>query len=170
MSAKTILDATCGARGIWFRESKRCEQAIYSDCRELEQVCSDGRVLKIQPDEINDFRYLPYADGAFKLVVFDPPHLLRAGPKSWLRAKYGVLNPAAWKDDIKGGLSECWRVLDEGGTLIFKWAETHVKISELRELFPVPPLFGTTAHSPHTLFIVFHKSISTPQSTPLKQS
>jgi len=158
MSTKTILDATCGSRMLWFPESKHCDQAIFSDCRVLEQVLCDGRVLKIQPDELNDFRYLPYADGAFSLVVFDPPHLLRAGAKSWLRAKYGVLDEANWRVDIKAGLHECWRVLAEGGTLIFKWAETHIKLSELRELFPAPPLFGTTGHSPHTLFIVFHKS------------
>jgi hypothetical protein len=31
------------------------------------------------------------------LVVFDPPHLKHAGPRSWLRAKYGVLGES-WRE------------------------------------------------------------------------
>ena len=46
------------------------------------------RLLRIEPDVPLDFRALPYADGAFKHVVFDPPHLVRAGPRSWPAAKY----------------------------------------------------------------------------------
>ena len=80
-------------------------------------------------------------DGAFKLVVFDPPHLTRAGRDSWLRAKYGLLTDD-WRDDLAKGFSECFRVLATDGVLIFKWNETQVKVSEILALTDQQPLFG----------------------------
>jgi len=50
---------------------------------------SGTRTLRIEPDVTLDFRALSYPDGAFKLVAFDHPHLVRDGPRSWLAAKYG---------------------------------------------------------------------------------
>ena len=88
-----------------------------------------------------DFRDLPYPDEAFKLVSFDPPHLVRAGPRSWLVAKYGKLGPD-WKADLRRGFAECFRVLDANGVLVFKWNETQVKVKEVLELTPEKPLFG----------------------------
>ena len=99
------------------------------------------RELRIEPDTQLDFRALPYCDGAFKLVAFDPPHLVRAGPRSWLAAKYGKLSDN-WRDDIRAGFDECFRVLDADGVLVFKWNETQVKVGEVLALAPVPPLFG----------------------------
>ncbi|ESK53842.1 hypothetical protein F990_03122 [Acinetobacter tjernbergiae DSM 14971 = CIP 107465] len=32
---------------------------------------------------------MPFNDGQFNLVVFDPPHLFKAGKKSWLALKQG---------------------------------------------------------------------------------
>ncbi|WP_296653039.1 class I SAM-dependent methyltransferase [Paraburkholderia sp.] len=102
----------------------------------------DGtRTLHIEPDVLMDFRDLPYPDGSFKLVSFDPPHLVRAGPKSWLAAKYGKLGED-WREDIRKGFAECFRVLAEHGTLVFKWNETQVKVAEVLALTPEKPLFG----------------------------
>jgi 23S rRNA G2069 N7-methylase RlmK/C1962 C5-methylase RlmI len=89
-----------------------------------------------------DFRDLPFADGAFKLVVFDPPHLKRAGAASWMRAKYGALDIDTWQDDIRKGFSECFRVLSADGVLIFKWNETQIKVREILALTEQKPLFG----------------------------
>ncbi|MEG0634855.1 MAG: hypothetical protein RR517_20190 [Pseudomonas sp.] len=47
---------------------------------------------------------------ASRMVVFDPPHLTRAGFDSWMRAKYGVLT-SDWREDIRRAsqsASECW--------------------------------------------------------------
>lgn len=104
-------------------------------------ILCDGRTLNIKPDLLMDFTDLPFPDGSFNLVVFDPPHLVRAGPKSWLGAKYGKLS-ATWQEDIRKGFSECLRVLDNDGTLVFKWNETQVKIGEVLKLSEHPPLFG----------------------------
>lgn len=72
---------------------------------------------------------------------FDPPHLVRAGPRSWLAAKYGKLSDN-WRDDLRQGFAECFRVLATDGVLVFKWNETQVKVAEVLALTPVQPLFG----------------------------
>lgn len=46
------------------------------------------RILEINPDIQADFTNLPFADKTFKLVVFDPPHLIKAGDNSWLVKKF----------------------------------------------------------------------------------
>lgn len=107
-----------------------------------------------------DFRDLPYADGAFKLVVFDPPHLVRAGPKSWLAAKYGKLS-ADWRDDIRKGFGECFRVLEPHGVLVFKWNETQIKVREILALTEYAPLFGhVSGKRAATHWLCFMKSAS----------
>jgi len=105
----------------------------------------DGRrVLSIKPDMEMDFRSLPFADETFALVVFDPPHLLRAGNKSWLAARYGRLG-THWRDDLGKGFDECFRVLKPEGMLIFKWSEVQVPVRDVLALTPQRPLFGHTS-------------------------
>lgn len=147
MIKPVILDVCCGTKMFW--RDRNSKDVIFGDCRkEVITVVDrshgnpDGvRVLTIDPDVLLDFRCLPYQDGSFKLVSFDPPHLRTAGKNSWLAAKYGKLGDN-WKDDIRKGFTECLRVLEVGGTLIFKWNETQVKIGEVIELAPQEPLFG----------------------------
>lgn len=118
----------------------------------------DGvRTLRIEPDVMLDFRALPFADGAFKLVAFDPPHLVRAGKRSWLAAKYGKLG-TDWRSDLRAGFAECFRVLDANGVLVFKWNETQVKLAEVLALTPNQPLFGNTSgRKAGTHWLVFMK-------------
>lgn len=142
-----ILDPCCGSRMMW--ADRNNPSVIFGDCRSETIVVTDRshgkkdgvRALKIEPDVMLDFRSLPYPDSTFKLVAFDPPHLVRAGQKSWLAAKYGKLSDT-WQDDIKKGFAECLRVLETGGILVFKWNETQVKIGEVIKLAPIEPLFG----------------------------
>lgn len=101
----------------------------------------DGRKLIIAPDIQMDFRCLPFVDGQFKFVVFDPPHLKNAGATGWVSKKYGILSDD-WQIDLIQGFSECFRVLEDYGVLIFKWNETQIKVSEILKLTLVPPLFG----------------------------
>lgn len=138
MTAK-VLDPCAGSRMMWF--DKQDQRALFGDIRDEEHLLCDGRVLKVEPDVLMDFRKLPFEDSTFRLVVFDPPHLTSAGADSWMRAKYGVLTDD-WKDDIRRGFAECFRVLEPEGVLIFKWAETQVKVSELLALTDEKPLFG----------------------------
>lgn len=151
--SKAILDACCGARMFWF--NKTDERAVFMDNRTLETRLCDGRKLTIKPDATGDFRNIPFSDNTFRMVVFDPPHLLRAGENSWLAKKYGKLNRETWREDLKKGFCECFRVLKEGGFLIFKWNEDQVKVSEIAKLFPVRPLFGQRGGKTH--WLVFMK-------------
>ena len=140
-----VLDACCGSRMFWF--DRQHPDALYIDNRseahELMDKSSKGgsRSLVIAPDMVADFTNLPFADNTFPLVVFDPPHLVRAGRTSWLAKKYGKLGER-WQDDIAKGFAECFRVLTGNGTLIFKWNENDIPVSQVLALTPEKPLFG----------------------------
>lgn len=137
---KPILDACCGPRMFWF--DKQNPNCLYIDKRELPPttVC-DGRTVSVKPDVIADFTNLPFEDESYYLVVFDPPHLVRAGDSSYMAVKYGKLG-ASWEEDLKKGFEECMRVLKPYGTLIFKWAETQVLVSKIINIIGQQPLFG----------------------------
>lgn len=134
-----VLDPCCGSRMFWF--NKENPEVTYGDIREEAHTLCDGRALEIAPDMNMDFRNMPFEDGKFSVVVFDPPHLIRAGARSWLRLKYGKLGEA-WQDDIQKGFAECFRVLKQDGVLIFKWNETQIPVSQLLALTDKKPLFG----------------------------
>lgn len=161
MPEKHILDACCGSRMFWF--DKQNANTTYMDLRELNTTLCDGRKLVIAPDIIGDFREMPFPDASFSLVVFDPPHLLNVGKNSWLRLKYGALSPSPlWKYDIKRGIDECMRVLKPAGTLVFKWSEAHIRMSELLDtIAPWKPLFGNKTGG-RALWLVFNKSRDCP--------
>lgn len=140
-----VLDACCGSRMFWFDRSDA--RAVFVDNRrethELADSSSRGgsRTLVIEPDMVADFTDLPFPDGRFSLVVFDPPHLVRNGPTGWLAKKYGKLGED-WREDIRRGFAECFRVLAPAGTLVFKWNEEDVPVSQVLALTPAKPLFG----------------------------
>ncbi len=155
---KPILDACCGSKMFWF--DKENENVVFMDNRELEDTLCDGRKLSIKPDVIADFRDIPYSDNTFKLVVFDPPHLIRAGKNSWLAKKYGVLGET-WPQDIKQGFDECMRVLDMYGVLVFKWNEEQIKLSKLLKVIGKKPLFGNRRSKTHWMvFMKFEEGIN----------
>jgi ubiquinone/menaquinone biosynthesis C-methylase UbiE len=148
-----VLDACCGSRMFWF--DKQNEDVIFMDKRELDTELCDGRKLVVKPDIIADFRNMPFEDESFYLVVFDPPHLLKVGDKSWLAKKYGKLNDT-WREDISKGFDECIRVLKTNGTLIFKWNEEQIPLKEVLKCFRHKPLFGNKRSKTH--WLVFMKN------------
>lgn len=150
----TCLDVCCGGRKFWF--DKDDSRALFLDNRTVETTLCDGRRFKVAPDMELDFRNLPFQDCTFPLVVFDPPHLTQAGNSSWLATKYGVLDHD-WRDDLRKGFSECFRVLMPLGTLIFKWCEEQVKLSEVLALTEEKPLFGNR-RGKTTIWVVFQKA------------
>ncbi|MDD5206487.1 MAG: class I SAM-dependent methyltransferase [Desulfobacterales bacterium] len=148
---------------MWF--DREHTEAVFGDKRREVLTVTDRshgreegtRMVNINPDVMFDFRVLPYKNNSFPLVVFDPPHLVRAGKLSWMAAKYGKLGEN-WRDDLRSGFSECFRVLRPQGVLVFKWNETQVKIKEVLALTPVRPLFGNTSgKKAGTHWIVFMK-------------
>lgn len=152
LEPKRILDACCGSRMFWF--DKTNGDVVYMDKRELEDTLCDGRSLTVSPDVVADFTNIPFADNSFYLVVFDPPHLLRAGEDSWLAKKYGKLGES-WRLELSRGFEECMRVLKPNGTLIFKWNEDQVPLAHVLRLFSQAPLFGNKRSKTH--WLVFMK-------------
>lgn len=157
---KQVLDVACGARSFYFnREDPR---VLFVDNRTVAPKTlgrgESARVFEVQPDIVADFRDLPFTDASFPVVVFDPPHLLQPGPKSYMGEKYGALDPKHWRDDLKKGFAECFRVLRPEGVLIFKWNETDIQVHEILKLTPHAPLFGHRTGKTHrTHWVAFIK-------------
>lgn len=136
---KTILDPCCGSRMFWF--DKKDKRAVFTDKRSEQHTLCDGRELIIEPDIVMDFTALQFDDEQFHMVVFDPPHLRKAGKDSWMALKYGKLDET-WPSMIKDGFAECFRVLKPNGTLIFKWNEDQIPVKEILALTDQKPVVG----------------------------
>lgn len=139
---KPIIDVACGSKMFWF--DKNNPNVEFCDNRVVPyHEYYPKRYIEIKPDTVCDFTALPFPDKSFKLVVFDPPHLAWAGPKSWARLKYGCLEEN-WPAMIHDGFAECMRVLDDYGTLIFKWSEVQIPLKKVLEAIGKEhkPLFG----------------------------
>jgi 23S rRNA G2069 N7-methylase RlmK/C1962 C5-methylase RlmI len=63
------------------------------------------------------------------------------GENSWMAKKYGVLK-GNWKQMLKDGFDECMRVLKPNGTLIFKWNEQDIPVSEILKVISYTPMYG----------------------------
>jgi SAM-dependent methyltransferase len=147
---------------FWFDRTDL--RAVFVDKRRESHALADksskwgSRALVVDPDIQADFTALPFKDESFALVVFDPPHLVRNGKTGWLAKKYGKLE-GDWREDLRKGFSECFRVLRAEGTLVFKWNETDVPVSQILELTPERPLFGNRCgKAARSHWIVFMKT------------
>ncbi|WP_169975908.1 methyltransferase domain-containing protein [Campylobacter sp. RM16191] len=149
---KPVLDVCCGPKMFYF--NKQNDDVLFCDKRRETHMLCDGRTLEVNPDVIADFRNLPFSDESFYLVIFDPPHLKQVGDNSWLCKKYGKL-AQDWQNDLKKGFDECMRVLKTNGTLIFKWNENQIKVSEVLKCFSKKPLLGQVRGQTH--WLVFFK-------------
>lgn len=158
MSNKKVLDACCGSRMMWF--NKQNPDVLFADVRSEEHQLKDRgdiRQLIIKPDVIANFTDMPWPDNTFYHVVFDPPHLNNTGPQSWMGKKYGKL-PKDWQTFLKRGFNECMRVLKPNGTLIFKWNETQILLSDVLAAIDAKPLYGhTSGRQSKTIWMAFLK-------------
>lgn len=155
---KTVLDACCGSRMFWF--DKKNKDVVFSDIRNESHILCDGRTLDVCPDVLADFKSLPFPDNSFYHVVFDPPHLKSVGDDAYMAKKYGKLTKE-WKSDLSKGFSECMRVLKPNGTLVFKWNEDQIKVSEILSCFDAKPLYGhKSGKNSKTHWIVFMKPLN----------
>ena len=157
MSKPPVLDPASGSRMFYF--DKEDDRVIFGDIRSEQHILCDGRALDINPNAIVDYRALPFADESFRVVILDPPHLVRAGPKSWQAAKYGQLHADTWREDLTAAFSECFRVLTPDGVLIFKWNEIQIPVSQILALTPEKPLIGhKSGKASKTHWMTFIKS------------
>lgn len=124
-----VLDPCCGSRMMWFdrQTPMPCLATSATAARPVRRPhpsdrarCADGLHGPAVPR-----RHL-------QARCVRPPHLRHAGPKSWLRAKYGVLGDN-WREDIRKGLqsaSACWPTMACSSS---SEAEDQVKIKEMLE-------------------------------------
>ena len=137
-----VLDVCCGPKGMWF--NKHDPRAMFADRRreywKMEHP-SGTRTANIDPDIIADFTSLPFPDNTFALVVIDPPHIPQETCTGMVVRQYGHL-AGDWREMLRKGFAECFRVLRPDGTLIFKWNECRVPVKEILALTDVSPLFG----------------------------
>jgi len=157
-----VLDACCSKRAFWF--DPQDTRALFVDKREETIVRKDSsnrkgyRVLEIAPDMVLDFTDLPFPADTFAHVVFDPPHMTTLGQNSYMAKCYGRLE-GDWRDMLRKGFAECFRVLRPEGTLVFKWCEYDVPVSEVLALTPEKPLYGhRSGKQSKTHWIAFLKS------------
>lgn len=71
---KPILDACCGGKMFYF--DKNDPRVLFMDCRWVETKLKDRNKLRdfeVKPDVVGDFTQMEFADGTFRMVVFDPP-------------------------------------------------------------------------------------------------
>ena len=138
-----ILDVCCGSKMFWY--DKQEPHTTYMDVRKAVYTAMDRgneRKIEINPDIQADWKNIPFDDETFDLVVFDPPHLVRAGKSSWLAKKYGTIDLMSWPHDFHEAFREIMRVLKPTGTLIFKWNEDQIPIKEVFKAFGQQPILG----------------------------
>lgn len=151
-NGRPILDACCGSRMFWF--DKDNPFVDFMDIRFEECTLSDGQLCIVHPNIIGNFTSMPFPNKSFKLVVFDPPHLVWAGRTANLYKKYGKLD-TNWKTELAKGFNECFRVLDDYGVLILKWSECQLKLKSVLKLVDREPLFGHRRGK--TIWVAFMK-------------
>ena len=155
-----VLDVCCGPKMMWF--DKRDKRAVYVDKRRERHAIDRPKrgtveYTETNPDVLCDFTDLTFPDDTFRVVVFDPPHIRREQAKGFMTKKYGHLK-GDWRQMLREGFEECFRVLTPGGVLIFKWSETEVVVSEILKLTPEKPLFGhKSGKQQQTHWIAFMK-------------
>jgi SAM-dependent methyltransferase len=128
---------------FWY--DKADVRALYMDKRRetFVQVRTDcgNKTKSVNPDILADFTNIPFPDNSFHLVVFDPPHVIRKEAKGSITMHYGHLT-GNWKEMLRKGFRECFRVLKPNGTLIFKWSEIEIPLRDVLAMTPERPLFG----------------------------
>ena len=159
---KPVLDACCGGRMMWF--DKKDERCLYADQREdvldVSHCTSNPGKKEVKPDRIHDFRNMPYENESFYHVVFDPPHVRNISLKSVVGFSYGSLDKETWQEDLTKGFAECFRVLKENGTLIFKWNEVDIPLKEVLKLTTQKPLYGhRSGKKANTHWVSFIKNV-----------
>ena len=105
------LDATWGL-GAWWRDWT--PTALFG----LDLDPAKARDVR------GDFWQMPFPDGTFDLVCFDPPYAYRGTSRHAMDDQYGLatdyMSPPERDHMISSGITECARVTRPGGVLIVK--------------------------------------------------
>ncbi|AGC34593.1 cytosine methyltransferase [Haloarcula sinaiiensis tailed virus 1] len=147
---------------MWNEHAKELDRAVYADRRRVEGL-EHQPGWECNPSVLCDTRQLPFKDGSFSLIAYDPPHRVTDGGMSTLSGvieqKYGALRAETWQADLRESFNELWRALESGGTLTFKWADVHKSHDEVIAALGRDPLYGVTTEKDRavTKWWVFNK-------------
>lgn len=105
------LEPCCGHRREWAREKPR--ETTFGDIK-----------IEVNPQLVMDFCALPFRDGLFDVVFFDPPHLIRREKWNQLSDRYLHFghweSRAAWEHALDAVNEEFHRVTRGAATLYVK--------------------------------------------------
>jgi hypothetical protein len=102
-----ILDLSAGWRWIWHDPHHR--DTVYLDRR-----------AEVAPDVVADSRCLPFKQGVFDLVVFDPPHV-NFGASANMSRDYGHHTTVEIREIVRNTGKEAHRVCRPDALMAFKW-------------------------------------------------
>lgn len=160
----SVLDATAGGKHIWHDDMKDADRVVFADRRRVDTGDLEHQPgWSCAPDVLADVRELPFVTGLFDLVCYDPPHRVTDGGMTKLSGvieqKYGALRAETWQSDLRASFRELWRVLRDGGTLTFKWADVHKSHDDVLDQLGESPLYGVTTEKKRSVvkWWVFHK-------------
>ena len=102
--ARSVLDLTYARGGLW---RNPLPPGITLETNNIDShAATDHHV---------NFTALPFPDGAYDLVVLDPPHIADGGKASLMAARFGtVRGTAPLRALIQAGCGEAWRVARVG--------------------------------------------------------
>ncbi len=93
-----------------------------------------------------------------KARIIHQIQLIRGITNAWMGKKYGRLNKDTWRDDLRQGFKEAFRVLCPRGVLIFKWNETQIPARQILALTDAKPIISQrTGKNDKTHWIIFMK-------------
>ena len=97
---------------------------------------------EVSPAVVADSKALPFREGVFDVVVWDPPHVVN-GPESRMAEYYGAQRAEDIRKMIKGTAVELYRVTTPDAVLALKWNDHDVKLERILKLMEgFEPLFG----------------------------
>ena len=119
-----VLDMSAGNRAIWIE--KEWPDAVFVDCR-----------YSVHPNVVCDSRQLPFPNGIFDLVVFDPPHE-NFGKNGKCSKLYGWHTTEEIKDIVKCSSREAWRVTKPNSLMLLKWNDHGQRLGKILEIVGAP--------------------------------
>jgi hypothetical protein len=125
-----ILDLSAGWRWIWHDPHHR--DTVYLDRR-----------AEVMPDVVADSRRLPFKEGVFGLVVFDPPHV-NFGTSTNMARDYGHCTTAEIREIVRDTGMEAHRVCQPNALMALKWNDHDQPQGTILALLAAgwEPLFG----------------------------
>jgi hypothetical protein len=116
---------------MWF--DKHRPNVVHIDIRE-----------KVRPDVVASSKMLPFRDGTFDFIVFDPPHV-NGGAKSNISMDYGHHTTAEIREIVSLSAREAHRVGTENCRMAFKWNDHDQRLATILCFMAQfwQPLFGS---------------------------